>query len=260
MSQTVFIRGLLVAAAVLSAGCGDKAPSEETRELSFGHVGAPGSLFALTAEEFARRVNERLDGEAEVVVYGSSQRSRTRTLSGRADLRQRILLPVHHTRAQRQQNIRKGHRDGVGAELLEKLDPPGAARGAQLDPFQVARHAHRAHVVGDVAEAVLPHGQNPVAFGLRERHQSGPHDRLLDAGHVVAVVDQVRHLEEPELRNPRRHDRREQRHVDGPQLQLLQQNVVAPGHQTAVVMLLAILGVVTYAPGFSMVLVELFYR
>ena len=68
-----FVHGLLAAAAVLSPGCGDGAPSEETRELSFGHVGAPGSLFALTAEEFARRVNERLGGEAEVVVYGSSQ-------------------------------------------------------------------------------------------------------------------------------------------------------------------------------------------
>ncbi len=62
----------LVAAAVLSAGCGQGSPAT-VQELTFGHVGAPGSLFALTAEEFARRVNERLDGEAEVVVYGSSQ-------------------------------------------------------------------------------------------------------------------------------------------------------------------------------------------
>ncbi len=42
------------------------------RELKFGHVGEPGSLFALSAEEFARRANERLDGY-EVVVFGSSQ-------------------------------------------------------------------------------------------------------------------------------------------------------------------------------------------
>ena len=67
------VQGLFAAAAVFSTGCGGGAPSEAVRELSFGHVGAPGSLFALTAEEFARRVNERLDGEAEVVVYGSSQ-------------------------------------------------------------------------------------------------------------------------------------------------------------------------------------------
>ncbi len=42
-------------------------------ELQFGHVGNPGSLFAASAEEFAKRANEKLGDEAEVVVYGSSQ-------------------------------------------------------------------------------------------------------------------------------------------------------------------------------------------
>jgi TRAP-type transport system periplasmic protein len=42
-------------------------------ELSFGHVGAPGSLFAESANEFARRANERLGDDYKVVVYGSSQ-------------------------------------------------------------------------------------------------------------------------------------------------------------------------------------------
>ena len=42
-------------------------------ELKFGHVGAPGSLFAVTAEEFARRANERLGDRAKVIVFGSSQ-------------------------------------------------------------------------------------------------------------------------------------------------------------------------------------------
>lgn len=64
---------MLAAIAVFFVGCNGGASSEGPRELSFGHVGAPESLFALTAEEFARRVNERLNGEAEVVVYGSSQ-------------------------------------------------------------------------------------------------------------------------------------------------------------------------------------------
>lgn len=41
--------------------------------LKFGHVGAPGSLFAVCAEEFARRANEKLGDKAEVVVFGSSQ-------------------------------------------------------------------------------------------------------------------------------------------------------------------------------------------
>ena len=55
------------------------------RELTFGHVGEPGSLFALSAEEFARRANERLEG-FEVVVYGSSQ------LGGDEVLLQKIKL------------------------------------------------------------------------------------------------------------------------------------------------------------------------
>ena len=39
--------------------------------LKFGHVGAPGSLFALSAEEFAKRANAKLGDKAEVVVFGS---------------------------------------------------------------------------------------------------------------------------------------------------------------------------------------------
>ena len=42
-------------------------------EIKFGHVGAPGSLFALSADEFAKRANEKLGTKAKVVVYGSSQ-------------------------------------------------------------------------------------------------------------------------------------------------------------------------------------------
>jgi len=41
--------------------------------LRFGHVGKPGSLFDLSAKEFARRANEKLGDKAEVQVFGSSQ-------------------------------------------------------------------------------------------------------------------------------------------------------------------------------------------
>jgi tripartite ATP-independent transporter DctP family solute receptor len=53
----------------LTACGGDGGPLQ----LKFGHVGAPGSLFALSAEHFARLANERLGERAEVVVFGSSQ-------------------------------------------------------------------------------------------------------------------------------------------------------------------------------------------
>ena len=42
-------------------------------EVKFGHVGAPGSLFAQSAELYAQRVNAKLGSKAKVVVYGSSQ-------------------------------------------------------------------------------------------------------------------------------------------------------------------------------------------
>lgn len=58
--------------AVALAGCGERAP-EGPVEIKLGHVGAPGSLFAISAEEFAARANARLDTLGEVVVYGSSQ-------------------------------------------------------------------------------------------------------------------------------------------------------------------------------------------
>jgi len=56
---------------VLALGCGDRV--EGPLEIKFGHVGAPGSLFALSAEEFAARANARLGDKASVVVFGSSQ-------------------------------------------------------------------------------------------------------------------------------------------------------------------------------------------
>ncbi len=59
--------------AFLVAGCSGEPGEEGVIELSFGHVGAPGSLFAASAEEFARRANAELAGRVEVNVFGSSQ-------------------------------------------------------------------------------------------------------------------------------------------------------------------------------------------
>lgn len=42
-------------------------------QIKFGHVGGPGSLFEITADEFAKIANEKLKGKAKVVTYGSSQ-------------------------------------------------------------------------------------------------------------------------------------------------------------------------------------------
>jgi tripartite ATP-independent transporter DctP family solute receptor len=61
----------VVGALVLSA-CGGGG-AEGPVELKLGHVGPPGSLFAASAEEFARRANEALAGRVTVSVFGSSQ-------------------------------------------------------------------------------------------------------------------------------------------------------------------------------------------
>ena len=58
----------LAAATLLSATV-----ANAQTEIKFGHVGAPGSLFAQSAELFAKAANEKLGDKAKVVVYGSSQ-------------------------------------------------------------------------------------------------------------------------------------------------------------------------------------------
>ncbi|MBA2690313.1 MAG: TRAP transporter substrate-binding protein [Burkholderiales bacterium] len=55
-------------------------------ELKLGHVGEPGSLFAQSAEEFARRANGKLGNKAKVIVFGSSQ------LGGDKEMVQKLKL------------------------------------------------------------------------------------------------------------------------------------------------------------------------
>jgi tripartite ATP-independent transporter DctP family solute receptor len=61
---------MLPAAIALSLTAGTALAQQEVK---FGHVGAPGSLFAQSAEMFAARANAKLGNRAKVVVYGSSQ-------------------------------------------------------------------------------------------------------------------------------------------------------------------------------------------
>ncbi|HYR19706.1 MAG TPA: TRAP transporter substrate-binding protein [Myxococcales bacterium] len=52
--------------------CGTAAAAQPL-ELKLGHVGSPGSLFDLSAQEFAKRVQQKLGGKVVVQLYGSSQ-------------------------------------------------------------------------------------------------------------------------------------------------------------------------------------------
>jgi TRAP-type transport system periplasmic protein len=62
------------------------APAWAQQELKLGHVGEPGSLFQMSADEFARRANAKLGGKAKVVTFGSSQ------LGGDKEMLQKVKL------------------------------------------------------------------------------------------------------------------------------------------------------------------------
>ena len=55
-------------------------------EIKFGHVGKPGSLLEMVAQEFAKRANAKLGDKAKVVVYGSSQ------LGGDSEMMKKLKL------------------------------------------------------------------------------------------------------------------------------------------------------------------------
>ena len=55
------------------AGCRGADASPGVIELKLGHASSPGSLVAVTAEEFVRRVNEELAGQVHISLFGSGQ-------------------------------------------------------------------------------------------------------------------------------------------------------------------------------------------
>ena len=80
MNLRTILRSAFHASVVWSAGV------VAQTELKFGHVGEPGSLFARSAEEFAKRANDKLGNKAKIVVFGSSQ------LGGDKELLQKLKL------------------------------------------------------------------------------------------------------------------------------------------------------------------------
>ena len=49
------------------------APAQQPVTIRLGHVGSPGSLFAITTDEFAKRANAELKGKVDIKVFHSSQ-------------------------------------------------------------------------------------------------------------------------------------------------------------------------------------------
>ena len=66
--------GIILGIAILALALSPLvAQAQQPISIRFGHVGFPGSLFALTADEYAKRVNSALKGKVEVKVFHSSQ-------------------------------------------------------------------------------------------------------------------------------------------------------------------------------------------
>ncbi|WP_119166027.1 TRAP transporter substrate-binding protein [Algihabitans albus] len=72
MKMLKFAGALLVSASLVAPAA--------AKELKFGHVGAPGSLFAVSAEHFAEQANGRLPDGWSVAVFGSSQLGKDREM------------------------------------------------------------------------------------------------------------------------------------------------------------------------------------
>lgn len=64
---------VLIVAVALNLTALPQAGAQQRLIIRFGHVGFPGSLFDLTANEYARRVNRELAGRVEMRVFHSSQ-------------------------------------------------------------------------------------------------------------------------------------------------------------------------------------------
>ena len=77
----------LLASAAMTAVLTGSAMAD-AKVMKFGHVGAPGSLFEASANEFARCANEKLAGKVDVQTFGSSQLGKDNELLQRLKLGQ----------------------------------------------------------------------------------------------------------------------------------------------------------------------------
>ncbi|WP_228129227.1 TRAP transporter substrate-binding protein [Pusillimonas sp. T7-7] len=77
---------VLLTALGAAAALGTPGISLAQVELKLGHVGNPGSLFQMSADEFAKRANAKLGDQYKVVVFGSSQ------LGGDKEMLQKLKL------------------------------------------------------------------------------------------------------------------------------------------------------------------------
>ncbi|MDF1609313.1 TRAP transporter substrate-binding protein [Hoeflea sp. YIM 152468] len=112
--------------------------------MKFGHVGAPGSLFEASADNFAECVNSASDGKIEVQTFGSSQLGKDKELLQKLKLSQvDFALPS---------SIMSSVDDVFGIfempYIISDRDHMRRVQGEMMDTFQSAAQAKGYHIVG----------------------------------------------------------------------------------------------------------------
>lgn len=121
--------------------------TEAATTIRLGHVGEPGSLMEATANEFAKRANERLGDKATIETYGSSQ------LGGDTEMLRKLKLGTIDL--------------SLPSTVMSSVDPIYAVFEM---PFLIKDHAHMARVQKDefvrneISQAAEKNGYVFLAF------------------------------------------------------------------------------------------------
>ncbi|SFA96954.1 tripartite ATP-independent transporter solute receptor, DctP family [Poseidonocella pacifica] len=125
--------------------------------LRFGHVGAPGSLFEATADNFRDCSNAALGDKAEMQTYGSSQLGTDKEMLQKLKLGQaQFALPS---------SVMSSVDDAFGIfempYIIKDRDHMRRVQAEMMDEFQGAAHENGYHIVG-LAENGFRHITNNV--------------------------------------------------------------------------------------------------
>ncbi|MDT8325817.1 MAG: TRAP transporter substrate-binding protein [Roseovarius sp.] len=112
--------------------------------MKFGHVGAPGSLFEATVNNFAACVGDKSGGKIEVQTFGSSQLGKDKELLQKLKLGQvDFALPS---------SVMSSVSDVFGVfempYIIKDRDHMRRVQGAMMEKFQSAAHDNGYHIVG----------------------------------------------------------------------------------------------------------------
>ncbi len=112
--------------------------------MKFGHVGAPGSLFEATVDNFAACVGDKSGGKIEVQTFGSSQLGKDKELLQKLKLGQvDFALPS---------SVMSSVSDVFGVfempYIIKDRDHMRRVQGAMMDKFQGAANDNGYHIVG----------------------------------------------------------------------------------------------------------------